>query len=399
MDKPINHKKNLYDFAINNSDLEILESQLNQFNPFSILRIENFEIRHSNVLAWLLNPDGNHGLDDYFLKKVLSQIIRDNFDNLPGDVDLAKIHFADFGDSIVKREEDNIDVLLISENNKLILLIENKFNSKESKHQLSKYLFQVRNSYPGYKLIPVLLTLQGDDPEYNSEYAVFSHIDVYQILNETLKLKGESLNSEVYNFIKSYIKTLEKSLGMDEDLKKLCMKIYDHHKDAIDLINKTVQENRTSLEPSYNVFIENHIEATCLFKNHSDLWFLPNDLLQILPKENLGWRVSYPISFWFSKTWNDKIKFAIEVGMFSVKEDRVRFMKYLEEKHQYKLKPMSLLSESRYTRLYSGSEKVKEILNPTEVVDIMEKIYRKAQSEVQRIRTAINEFNWNGIEE
>lgn len=399
MDKAVSDRQKLYDFVVNNSDLELLEAKLNQFNPFSILRIENFEIRHSNVLAWLLNPDGNHGLDDYFLKKVLSQIVRDNYDNLNGDVDLEKIHFADFGDSIVRREYNNIDILLISENNKLILLIENKFNSKESKDQLTKYKTHVENSYADYKLIPVLLTLHGDEPEYNSEYAVFSHINIYHILNDTLKLKGESLNLEVNSFIKSYIKTLEKSLGMDEDLKKLCMKIYDHHKDAIDFINKTLQENRTSLESTYNEFIDNHKEATCLFKNHSDLWFLPNDILQNLPKENLGWRVTYPISFWFAKTWDGKIKFAIEVGIFSVKEERSRFMRYLEENHQFKLKPKSLLPESRYTRIYSETVKVKDILDPIEVVETMEKIFEQAQTEVQRIRTAVMEYKWDGISE
>ncbi|GAP68304.1 PD-(D/E)XK nuclease superfamily [Bacteroidales bacterium 6E] len=395
MGKPKNHQEALYDFVINNSDLELLESHLNQFNPFSILRIENFEIRHSNVLAWLLNPDGNHKLDDYFLKKVLSQIIKNNYDNLSDDIDLTNIHFADFGDSIVKREEDNIDILLISENNQLILLIENKFGSKESKHQLTKYLAHVRDNYQGYKILPVLLTMHGDEPEYNNEYAIFSHNDIYRILDETLRLKGEGLNSEVNNFIKSYLKTLEKYLGMDEDLKKLCMKIYDHHKEAIDIINKMVQENRTSLEPAFDMFIEDHDDITCMYKNHSDLWFLPNDILSLLPKVNMGWRVAYPISFWFAKTWNDKIKFSIEVGMFSVKEERVLFMRYLEDKHSYKLKQMSVRPESRYTRLYTKTENVKDILDPTEVLDAIQKLYENAKPEIQKIRSAINGYSWN----
>ena len=45
--------KSLLNFAVNNSDLSKLESMLQEFNPFRILGISDFEIRHSNVLAWL----------------------------------------------------------------------------------------------------------------------------------------------------------------------------------------------------------------------------------------------------------------------------------------------------------------------------------------------------------
>lgn len=30
------------------------------FDPFDVLQVAELEIRHSNVLAWLLRPDGTH---------------------------------------------------------------------------------------------------------------------------------------------------------------------------------------------------------------------------------------------------------------------------------------------------------------------------------------------------
>ena len=33
-----------------------------EFNAFDVLRYSDYEIRHSNVLAWLLQPDGTHRL-------------------------------------------------------------------------------------------------------------------------------------------------------------------------------------------------------------------------------------------------------------------------------------------------------------------------------------------------
>ena len=38
-----------------------------QFNTFDVLRYADYEIRHSNVLAWLLRPADTHGIGPRFL--------------------------------------------------------------------------------------------------------------------------------------------------------------------------------------------------------------------------------------------------------------------------------------------------------------------------------------------
>ena len=49
-------------FLVDNTELEELSAKLSIFNIFGVLRVEDTEIRHSNVLAWLLDPQGSHGL-------------------------------------------------------------------------------------------------------------------------------------------------------------------------------------------------------------------------------------------------------------------------------------------------------------------------------------------------
>lgn len=51
-----------YNFEIlslldNSIEFEKLHSK---FNPFKILKVDKFEIRHSNMIAWLLDPMENH---------------------------------------------------------------------------------------------------------------------------------------------------------------------------------------------------------------------------------------------------------------------------------------------------------------------------------------------------
>lgn len=53
---------------ISDNDVSKLELILDKPNIFHALKIIQQEIRHSNFLAWLLNPKENHGLGNSFLK-------------------------------------------------------------------------------------------------------------------------------------------------------------------------------------------------------------------------------------------------------------------------------------------------------------------------------------------
>ena len=50
---------------------ELAEEQRTEFNPFETLNLWWREDIHSRVLTWLLDPNNNHGVGDYFLKKFL----------------------------------------------------------------------------------------------------------------------------------------------------------------------------------------------------------------------------------------------------------------------------------------------------------------------------------------
>ena len=64
-------KKILEEFLLDIDILDKLDGYMNKFNVFDVLRISKMEIRHSNMLAWLLNPKETHGLGDTFLRKFL----------------------------------------------------------------------------------------------------------------------------------------------------------------------------------------------------------------------------------------------------------------------------------------------------------------------------------------
>ena len=130
---------------VNNPDLDRLEAYLNRFNPIRIMRMEGMEIRHSNIIGWLLDPLENHGLGDRFLKSFLAEAMKNgNKEARPSSLDIIQ---ADLRDVEVYREWQSIDLLLLSRLNNWVFIIENKFHSTQHGKQLPKYVDKVRNAF------------------------------------------------------------------------------------------------------------------------------------------------------------------------------------------------------------------------------------------------------------
>ena len=92
----------LQSLIANNHNLDRLEAILNEFNSFKILNIADHEIRHSNILKWLLDPKGNHNIGDMFLKKFLSEAIISN-ENIDTTLNVFDIQIIkDFISDVVK---------------------------------------------------------------------------------------------------------------------------------------------------------------------------------------------------------------------------------------------------------------------------------------------------------
>ncbi len=120
----LENKKDVYrildKFLVDNTELEELSARLSIFNIFGVLRIEKAEIRHSNVMAWLLDPQGSHGLGQAFLQRVLSTILLDSESSVV-ELTPAHIELMNLRDVEILREWKNIDLVAFSRMNKWIL--------------------------------------------------------------------------------------------------------------------------------------------------------------------------------------------------------------------------------------------------------------------------------------
>ena len=62
-------------FLLDIDCLDPLADWTSKFNLFDILKITRTEIRHSNMLSWLLNPNENHGLNDSVIRGFIQYVV------------------------------------------------------------------------------------------------------------------------------------------------------------------------------------------------------------------------------------------------------------------------------------------------------------------------------------
>ncbi len=207
-------------------DFERLEQLLDTPNIFRILKAKRTEIRHSNFLGWLLDPNESHGLWDKILIKVLRDILlAGKIENI-SPFDLEDINFRKVE---VLREHQNIDILIKLWD--IIVCIENKFDTNDHSGQLLKYKNIVEKDFKDKKHIFVYLTPNGTDPKDEAMrdiYQNYSYVDFIKIL-ELILLNKEDLRPSVFLYIKDYLITIKQEILWNDELNRLESELYNTH--------------------------------------------------------------------------------------------------------------------------------------------------------------------------
>lgn len=288
-------------------DLDLIEDELSKWinptNIFSILKLSRNEIRHSNFLSYLFDPKESHGYDDNFLKDFLKLCVTDEMEEHP-TISYFDVALSDYSDMFIYREKANIDLLLISEKNKLVVCIENKIDASESAHQLKKYQDYVEKNYKDYKKkLFVFLTPNGTEPS-REEWKIVSYDDIVRILERRQSLKQVELKVDI--LIADYIDILRRDILMDEELQKICQRIYKEHKDALELIFENRPDNLSVMSELYvealeELSKEGRIIFDSSFSGKSLVRFELKELTEEFPKlpDNTpgGWKCHKPYSF------------------------------------------------------------------------------------------------------
>jgi hypothetical protein len=294
------------------SDLELFSAQQDLTSKLNIFLVglDRQEIKHSKFLKFLLTPAAQHGLGDTFLKGIIGKV----FQNLQSAPPLRPLAFslASFEDANVQTEWKDIDILIESRTNRLVLAIENKIDASESKDQLLKYETIVNANYPQYhRLFAYLTPPEGESPS-RSQWSSITYADV---LNALTAARGKAIASEIHLTIEHYINLLRRNFVPDEELVQQCRQIAAKHRQALDLIYRYGEVNGFST--AANRFFDNHPEFSWNTVKPNRAAFLPKPIYDALPTiQGLSWfDQSRPLLLWFLLESN-KLGLIIEVGPF-----------------------------------------------------------------------------------
>lgn len=422
-----------------------LHQKFHQFNPLKVLRVNHFEIRHSNVLAWLLDPSENHQLGSYFVKKVFSRLVTksENEDKLE-NFDFLQYLYSSFTNAEVYREVKTttgrfIDLLVVLPSQKTVLVIENKFYASESDGQLKDYLIYVQARFQDYTIIPIFLTLASDIPS-SAEYWHLDYHDVLEIITQHLELNQEAISDNIFDFLTYYTAILREELVEDEEATQMALNVYQMNQAAIDILYisqhdeyrkqpryrelftqmdgftasqrealKCIYEKKKQaidyvftigsnvLREAFLTFVQIEEIPQEVYKAHVRVpnFILPEwrDFAEIIGEPEQGYWLGHGLIIWFERTWDDQLKVNIEVGPVPY-ENRLNLLNALEEQG-ISIRASAKLEGKKYTKFYTQTTDISDWADKQRIVEGMGKLYHDSElnSLFKKIALAIETMN------
>lgn len=255
---------------IQDDEVQRLSLLLRKFNPFEILKIGHYELRHTNTLAWLLDPAENHGLGDTFLRAFIARFgTTDGRDSITHRFEIAEdrtvtirreVKLSHLKGNTAEGErlglfggdelnQDNAQALkkaidIIVDSNDWVLAIEAKVRSQEGEEQLKDYQ-KALNAYVGgsEKLLTlVFLTIDGDGASESQWVSANWEENVITPLETALSIHHD-LREDIRSFLTSYLSTLKRYAGSGDEVETLATRLATSER-----LKKPLQEIQEALK-------------------------------------------------------------------------------------------------------------------------------------------------------
>lgn len=412
---------------VNNPILARIESHLGRFNPIRVMRMERMEIRHSAILAWLLDPAESHGLEDKFLKAFLGEALRGQSAlGAPSALDIAR---ADLRDTVIRREWQHIDVFIHCASNGWGFVIENKYDSQQHEGQLSKYLDGVHaglgSEADGLTVRGIFLTLHDEEPA-DARYAPINYGTICRLLPRFVQQESHLLTAEVRTFMRHYIEILEEEVGMSteqSEMEKLAKQLYREHRKVLAFIMEhgSASVLSVAVESLFGSKLEYlskvEVDGRAYRFNRSSGQFislLPESWYLALGEDDYDWKgcenwwAGYPVVVWCQlwanadgKTGN--LGLYAEVGPLSEYEFRRDLIAAIQNAGKEDAKSRIRFSKAaseegkRFSRfLKENVTKIEDVQDAEEVAEAIRKLLKKFQPEFEAVGAVLADFKHYG---
>ncbi len=241
-------------------------------NALTFFGVEKQEIRHSYALANLFNVKDftwSYEFVKFFLKEAKVNLTP-LFDYTTLVVDTEFLIPA----NSCYKVKGYIDIILYSEVEQTVILIENKVDSDEHSNQLSKYEYGISidpvfASYANKYYI--YLTKNGIKPKSkgNSKWKSVSYKTIIEMLEKIVPQLA--LSPEMAGILNQYKQFIRRKIKMDKKLEDLCKQINNIYPNAVEALmqyksNKLIEANNKVSDEIYKILkdLENQNIITAL---------------------------------------------------------------------------------------------------------------------------------------
>ena len=219
------------------------------YNLFSILSIERYELKHSALIANLLDPEGSHGCGDAFLRAFFEIALKDAYPF--EECTLPHSYTEYYTGPIAGDTGGRIDILVKS--SQYGLIIENKIYAGDQDKQLTRYDNYGKTTFGADGYLLVYLTLYGCDASKESTatksaeevgYLRLSYAeDILRWLEQCVRLAYDK--PLVRESLNQYIRTIKQLTYQDMNQKNI-EKIIDLAVDHPEVV-ATLSSNRDAI--------------------------------------------------------------------------------------------------------------------------------------------------------
>lgn len=238
--------KNISDFLLD-TDVQLAMDYGKSRNVFDIVALT--ETQHSKMLGWLLDPHEGHGQHDYFLKTLLRSAFKaQNNTDEPVENSFFKdwsaldLESNSFGGAIVKTEVSiseesgrRIDLMVIDHVNEMVVFIENKTGSAESKDQTADYYRELSDKYKEFSQLFIFMDMYETNAIDAGHWINLTYSWIEQAIKDLLN--RQILHSEIEKMLKEYAQSISDYEVEDdafyEQPEKLLSKIAKEHSDFL----------------------------------------------------------------------------------------------------------------------------------------------------------------------
>ena len=359
----------LKEFLLDIDCLNELHKWENSFNIFDVLKISRAEIRHSNVLAWLLDPNENHTLGDSFVRRLFQYFVKGQERIQKNAMSLLVMDFYSFS---VLREWKNIDILMVSEKEKVIIAFENKIGTTEHDNQLERYKKILNEEYPDYSKLLIYLTPEGERPS-DDEWEVLTYAKIADTLSDICEYSTVSPN--ILLMIRNYIEVIRRDVMEDKELVEICTKIYSKHKKALDLIYEYRMNSSQTTNAILDVLQDLSKEGKVIldtYKTNTYIHFYTENMNEFLPdlpeKNTWGWG-KHPYAYEFHLL-KEKFTLCITLIVKDVPDNTLSNMSKLMNYEKYTNQNEAAVYVNLHKTVYNISDNMEE---PNKIVAIVKK--------------------------